>query len=488
MQRFLSASRLARLDPLSACAVAYVALPNLLFLVGYLTPLYGIAAGVAFAFAFVFVLGRTDGSRRAVPLATVAIVLAVSGVWTLLGGIGHFVVAKLDWTVRDAVLLDLVRDPWPVVYDAMPDQLAMMLRAPIGFYLPAALIGKLFGIRAAELTLLSWTVCGVFLTFLLMLRDDPKPRQILIRLSVFILFSGMDIVGTFTHYKAFVLGEHLEWWAFLFQYSSHTTQLFWVPNHALPGWIAIAWLLGHEGRRLPIQAAILIVACTPLWSPLTAIGLALIFAAAIVAQWWRDGSWKDLAAAFDWRVVVPVAILAVLVYPYLLLSSALVGWGTNFDVPWGSDDFVLRYIEFVGLEFALIAALLLRRREHMALIAVATLVLLLLPFYRFGPANDLAMRASIPALALLALCVGRWLSTPYTDTRDAGARVLVVMLLAVGAITPLMEVARVFIEPRWEMDTHSSLIDVTHGRAPHYLAPRNQPWAERFLGPSSVAH
>ena len=468
--------------------MAYVALPNLLFLVGYLAPLYGIAAGAVFAFALALVLRRADGPTRTVPLATAAIVLAVSVAWALLGGVGHFVYANLDWPVRDAVLLDLVRDPWPVVYDAVQGQSAMMLRAPIGFYLPAALIGKMFGIRAAELTLLLWTACGVFLTFMLMLRDDPKPRQILIRLSVFVLFSGMDIVGTVTHYKPHALGEHLEWWAFLFQYSSHTTQLFWVPNHALPGWIAIAWLLGHEGKRLPIQAAILIVACTPLWSPLTAIGLAPIFAVAIVAQWWRDSSSKVLAAALDWRVVVPVAILGVLVYPYLLLSSASLASGTNFDVRWVSEDFVPRYVEFVVLEFALIAALLLWRRERRALVAVATLVLLMLPFYRFGPANDLAMRASIPALALLALCAGRWLSMPYAQTRDAGARLLAVMLLAVGAITPLMEFARVFIEPRWDMDTRRSLIDVTHGRAPNYLAPRDQPWAERFLGSSIEAH
>jgi len=27
--------------------------------------------------------------------------------------------------------------------------------------------------------------------------------------------------------------KHLEWWAGRYQYSSMTTQLFWVPNHAL---------------------------------------------------------------------------------------------------------------------------------------------------------------------------------------------------------------------------------------------------------------
>lgn len=486
-RRSFTTPRLARHYSLSGWALAYVALPNLLFLVGYVAPRYGVPAGVAFALTLALVVSRTEGSGRAVPLGAAAIVLALSAAWTLFGGVGHFVYANLDWTVRDAVLLDLVRDPWPVVYDAMPGQAAMMLRAPIGYYLPAALIGKLLGIRAAELALLLWTACGVFLVFMLMLRDGPKPRQILVRLTVFIFFSGMDIVGTITHYKPYVLGDHLEWWAYLFQYSSHTTQLFWVPNHALPGWIAIAWLLGHEGKRLPIQAAILIVACAPLWSPLTAIGLAPIFAAAIVAQWWRDGNRKDFAAVLDWRVVVPVAILGAVVFPYLLLASASLASGMTFDVPWVGEDFAPRYVEFVVLEFALIAALVLRRREHRPLVVVATLVLLLLPFYRFGPANDLAMRASIPPLAVLAICMGRWLSLPYARTRDPGARLAAVLLLAVGAITPFMEFARVFVEPRWDMDTRHSLIEVTHGRASNYLAPRDQPWADIFFG-SDAAH
>ncbi len=466
---------------LDVLAIVYIALPSFFYLGGWVAPAYGIPAAAVLALCVALSFTRAFVSTRRFRILPTAIALGVAALWTTLGGVGHFVYANADWIVRDAALLDLVRNPWPVVYDAVSGQAALMLRAPIGFYLPAAAIGKLLGIRVAELALLAWTVLGVFLTFMLMQRDHPRASQLLARLAVFMLFSGMDIVGWMTHHNPYSIGEHLEWWAYLFQYSSHTTQLFWVPNHALPGWISIAWLLGYQGKSLPIGLAILMVALTPLWSPLTAIGLAPIFGVAIVAELVRKRNGSSLVALVDLRVVGAVLICCALVYPYLLLGSETIGSGFTSRVPWVGEDFLPRYVEFVLFEFALFATLLLWRHGFEPLLVSAVAVLLLLPLYRFGGANDLAMRASIPALALLAIRLGDWLSTPVAQTRDARARVFAVALLAIGAVTPLMEIARVFIEPRWDMDTRHSVLEVTHGRAPHYLTPRDQSWANRFL-------
>ncbi len=474
-------------EMLDALPLLYLALPTFFYLAGWIVAPLGIPAAAALALCLVMLFPGVSSSARRIRLGQAAIALGIAAVWTTLGGVGHFVFANLDWTVRDAVLLDLVRNPWPVVYDSAPSQAAMMLRAPIAFYLPAAAIGKLLGIRFAELSLLLWTGLGVFLTFMLMQRDHPRASQLLVRLGVFILFSGMDIVGTVAHYNPHPIGEHLEWWAFLFQYSSHTTQLFWVPNHALPGWIAIAWLLGHQGKRLPIAPAILMVALTPLWSPLTAIGLAPIFGVAIVSELMRDRRVNWFAAVLDLRVVVPALICCALIYPYLLLGSETVASGAGYDVRWVGEDFVPRYFEFVIFEFALFAALLLWRYRLEPLLLCSIAVLLILPIYRIGGANDLAMRASIPALALLAMKLGDWLSTPLAQTRDASVRAIAVVLLAIGAVTPFMEIARVFLQPRWDMDTRHSLVEVTHGYAPHYLTPRDQVWANWVLRGESLS-
>ena len=491
--------RVRRRLSLDTVALAYVALPTLVFVAGWLRVPFGSAAAAAIVVALWKLLGdravthgqpsrqpdrQPSGQPDGWPTALVILAAGVAVAWTLLAGLGHVVYANRDWVTRDAVLVDLVRDAWPVVYPV--DGVALLMRAPIGYFLPAALVGKATDLRIAELALFAWTATGVWLTFALMLRDRPAPKAAAIRIAVFVAFSGMDIVGQIAHYNPHPIGAHLEWWAYLFQYSSQTTQLFWVPNHALPGWLAVAWLLSQDPRRLPVGPAILFVAFAPLWSPLTAVGIAPLVAAALLRRWWSSRSPTFLLkAVFDWRLLAPVVVVVVLVFPYLVTGSDKVASGSNLDVRWVGEDFVPRYIEFVLFEFAGFALLLLSHDRRDLPTWVATGVLLALPFHRFGPYNDLAMRASIPALTLFAIRLGGWLSTPFAATRDPRRRIVAVLLLAIGAVTPFMEIARALIEPRWSIDARSALIDVTRGT--HYLTPLDQPWPTRFLRPSIPA-
>ncbi len=124
-----------------------------------------------------------------------------------------------------------------------------VLRAPLAYYLPAALVGKVAGVGVADTALLIWTAIGVALFLALAVERATTFRAALIIVAVLVLFSGMDLLGTVLR-GGFGLAahlrpvDHLEWWATRFQYSSHTTQLFWVPNHALPGWIATSCSFG----------------------------------------------------------------------------------------------------------------------------------------------------------------------------------------------------------------------------------------------------
>lgn len=457
-----------------AWALAYIALPTVIFLAGWIVlPVGPIAATLLALAVFASVVGRR--SLRTPPLGPLIVpVVAIAGLWCVLAGVGHLVFANADWVVRDGVLVDLVGKPWAVNY--VLDGVVTLMRAPIGYFLPAALVGKVWGIHAAEYALLGWTLLGVVLVFVMMLRDRPPLKAAVVRIAIFVAFSGMDILGQIAHYNPHPLGEHLEWWAFIFQYSSLTTQLFWVPNHALPGWIAIAWLLGQNPRRLPITPAVLFIVFAPLWSPLTAIGIAPIVGVALVRR--IVVTPPRLGELVDWKMFVPVAACCLLVFPYLVAGSSEVRSGGNAEIRWVGEDLVPRIVEFVLFEFAGFAVLLLARDRRDPVLWAAVLLLLVLPWYRFGPYNDLAMRASIPALVLLAIRLGHWLSTPFAK-RESGPRLIAIALLAIGAVTPFMEIARVFIEPRWEMNAEASLPDVTRGT--HYLTPLDKPWLLRFV-------
>jgi hypothetical protein len=81
-------------------------------------------------------------------------------------GSHHLLYSTVDWQIRDAVLRDLASGPWPVAYlDAKGE--TWLLRAPLGFYLPAGLAGRLLGLPAAQGML--WTWCGLGLALVLAL-------------------------------------------------------------------------------------------------------------------------------------------------------------------------------------------------------------------------------------------------------------------------------------------------------------------------------
>lgn len=465
----------AAVSPIEWVTLAYIALPTVIFLGGWLAqPLGGIAAAVV---AFCIATSASASTEIRLKFKVGGwLLFAVALGWTLLGGIGHLVFANADWVVRDAVLVDLVRASWPVAYDINGQ--TTLMRAPIGYFLPAAVVGKVGGIVAAETALVLWTAAGVALTFALLLRDRPGLGAAAVRIGVFVIFSGLDILGWITSFERVQLGTHLEWWAAMFQYSSHTTQLFWVPNHAIPGWLAAAWLVS-SGPSRSFRMMVLLASFAPLWSPLTALGIAPLFAVAVVHAAKTQGSsaWRAL---LDARALVPAAICVALVYPYILLGSEQVASGLTADTPWAGELFWPRYVEFVLVEFLVIAATLLWRRPKDPLLWAAGLVLLTLPLYRFGPHNDLAMRASIPALAVLAISLAGWLSTPRsTDERAPVLRWLAFGILAIGAVTPLMEFVRPAREPRWALNPKVALPQATRGS--HYFATPNSPWARRIL-------
>jgi len=93
------------------------------------------------------------------------------------GGTGHWVFANADWHIRDAVLHDLVTGAWPVGYGAK-DGVPTLLRAPLGYYLPAALVGKAAGLAAAHVALTIWTAVGatIFLMQVLSLMPGKLGR------------------------------------------------------------------------------------------------------------------------------------------------------------------------------------------------------------------------------------------------------------------------------------------------------------------------
>ena len=429
----------ARLNPgwLLAAALMVLGIQNLLlwrFLNFAPFWSYPLAIGCFSAIALFMVKAASATVWRGPTLQTVLLLACASLTIFLLGGEGRIFYSNADWQVRDAVLHDLIVNPWPFVY--LRSGTLELLRAPIGMFVIPAVFGKAFGFAAAEIALLVQN--SLLLTLLLGLGSTlfARAQSRVIAFFVVVAFSGMDVIGQLQ--QSAVTGEafpdHLERWAGS-QFSSHITQAFWVPQHGMAGWFgALLFLLWRE-RRISIGQMYALLPMLMLLSPLGVMGTIPFAAAAGVAALWE----RQLRPC-DFVLPALTTLLCVPAIFYLGAGGGSVGFHLLRLQP-------ATYLLFEILEvlvFVLGVALVFRadRREARTLLLV-TACLLAAPFGQLGEGMDFTMRVSIPALAILSVQVARALSrAPELGFSRRPARTLLFSALAVGSVTGMFEVVR----------------------------------------------
>lgn len=416
------------LRALLAMLVGLLALDNILLLglLGLPPVLVGALALAALA-ALAFLIRAAVPDRVQVGISTVAVCFLVAAVLLILGGEGRLFYATADWQVRDAVLADMGTHGWP--FDYWLDGKSQMLRAPVGMYLVPALLG---GASQAgrDWALLAHNSLAVGLILALGSTLFPSHRARLIALATFVMFSGLDVVGSVIH--QWVAGwadwDHIEHWAGAYQYSAHITQLFWVPQHCLAGWtLALAYMLWRRGM-VPVGLFGATLPLVAIWSPLAVMG-ALPFALHAGLVVLRTKAW-------GWRDVLLCATAMLLAIPALLyLSTDAASVGSGMRAP------NVVYGLFILLEVLPFLVPLLHDRDDAAdrmAILIAGACLFLMPLWGIGRSNDFQMRASIMPLALIAIAFAQW----GHQRKHWPGKAWFIAVMALGAVTGTAEAAR----------------------------------------------
>jgi hypothetical protein len=375
--------------------------------------------------------------------------MAVLWVW-LSGGIGPLH-QNYDWAKHYVIINFLTQHSWPATdqFDHFGDS---TLRYYIGWYLVPSLILKITNVNWPTLVLNVWSVAGLFLFFSLLPGLIEKRWAVIVPPLAFMAFGGADIIGSRITEFYNPLLYHFEWWAGWIQYSSNTTALFWVPQHAIPAWIAVAILMRCRQCDAFLPYCALLGSAVLLWSPFSAIGLTPFLLVLSVHHGLRK-------IAFDWRAILSVLLLALPIALYLTAGTSDIPHGYIGTLPCIADHPCFTwpsYFLFLLIEIGGPAAILFMCREtEKKFLIAATVALCLLPLYRMGAANDFGMRASLPSLAVLAILCAKLLITaprPYPIT------VLVLLLAALP--TALGEISRSFaavpdIDPNTAVGPHT---------------------------------
>ena len=433
---------------LTQATLAYLGLPLLIFLLGWLKPFYAMPLAVL----LVLLLVRWGNGRRerakgevrdeagaescAGPSAGLGVKsLLICGVvallWTAASGAGGFGFQTADWHKHNAVLKVLLSSDWPVLFG--PDK---SLVYNLGYYLPAAAFGKLFGATdagwtAVNLFVYAWTavgVCLVLLWFVHHVRGRPE-----LFAPLFVVLGGLDVIAWLTVPRDGLEMEPFPAGIGYLQFSGMAAALNWAPQHTLPAWLGAALFLQLKDEPGLYRNAMLLGGCLLLWSSFAALGIALLMAA-----------WLMIRPQLVRDALSPSALLQQT--GGILLSSVVVLYimSSNFSMLHGFFAATItehglwpRYAYFLLMEFGLVAIaafLLLPPGSHRRKLLIAlSIILALIPLYRIGWSHDMAMRASLPALFVFwCLVLSSFHDRHLNSLRTITLKTLITAAVALG--------------------------------------------------------
>ncbi len=518
------------LSLLVGATIAFLSLPVAIFLLGWLrAPLALLSTGALVASAWAIrrrlVGSESDGEPGARSLRAWLELFAGAGVLTLVVsgcGVGGFGVQTWDWAKHEAILADLVVQPWPVTYRigqaAAPAHDAALVYY-VAFYLPAALVGSVCGWRAAHVALFLWSACGLLLCWQWIARLGRASPWM--ALALLILFAAFDLPGALlapplsgTARGALWLDRNPEFRHGLFLYPGNLTQILYAPNQALGGWLSTALVLEALRRGARRASLALPILLCLLWSPFAALGLAAL--AALYRLALAPGRVflkpRRMARGPISRAsllgLVGVALPLVL---YFAARASAVDLPADLSAPpegravaglrflpavLGARAFAAEWVRFAGLELLLVAGplavlLFLARRRggtrfDARLLTAAVALLAVLPLLTYGFFNDWSMRVSIPPIFALQVLAARGLSRRVAPWF---ARLAVLVVLLGLAAFPMIQlrgqVATALERGKWirvpARGWVQDLFALQRDQARYY------PFVEQYLGRTDTA-
>jgi hypothetical protein len=405
----------------------YLLLPFIMFCLGWFQPAIALPIAI-FILWVLWRLWRAAGSTDEMLFPLSPAVMLVSGLWVFLSGVGGYAFQNWDHHWRNAVFRDLIAYDWPVVYSSVERGPVKVLVYYFGYWLPAALAGKLLGWKIANLFLFLWTWLGILLT---VLHLNLKLKTSLLKAALLLmLFSGMDALGMFLfapdYPTLWPATQHLETWSGDLQYSSFTTQLFWVFNQALPAWLCMI-LIANKLKR---DQAVLVWGLSFFFAPLASPGL-LVY---MLIDWFEAARADMKGWLKNIRFELLIAAVLVVVPSYLFFSSNTAAQDRGFQLLSLRVLLIFLLLEG-GVLWILLAPRLWREPRWWA----TGLLLLSMPFIQFGSGRDFVMRASIAPLFFLMIWCGE---TVFQNLSARPFRIAMLVILCVGALTPLYEINR----------------------------------------------
>lgn len=401
-------------------SLLYLTLPLFIWIIAFLRTLIA----VPFIIIMILALYQYYNDECAHSLALRTIVGKISNISLLLFafficffvGIGAYWPEMPDFLMKNAIVNDLSTKSWPVYYDLSVQPL--QTQEDIGrdrvlfvyylfYYLPACLLGKLFGTSIAQISLLIWSILGVYITFLLIILNLKveflNKKHILVLIVAVASFGGLCFVGDIVLNYEKNLGHFLfgtmEMWAnqedyFWLGYQGFLGGMSWAFNQYIPIWIITSLiLLRNSDKNLMFIGALSV-----LYSPWSTFGFVALITMIVIN---KIISTKGLYEIMSFsNIVVPIMLLFTVCVYYMTNN------GTNLEKGFiwqyfSCKEAFLKLLFFLIIEIGVYIVLLYKEILKNQILLYAVIILTLLPFFKLNYSNDTLMRASAPAMFII---------------------------------------------------------------------------------------
>lgn len=422
----------------------YLSFPLFLFCVGFLRWYVAIIMVMATFYSTysIYILHSSEGGIWKLNRSQVGGAVSVAIFCCFFLGVSGYWSQSYDWVVKNPLLNELTHSSWPLVIDNSMASIEVKdicgddkvgLVYYLMFYLPAAVVGKMFGsVGFARFALFLWSSYGVvLLLFWLLHFASKKPlnrSQTILAFACFITWGGMDIIGQCLRvFVLWIMGitpiRPTSWfdeWCqpYFTYYASHFTSLYWCFNQSIPLWLDILLILSFRN----IRTAGYFYCFSLLYSPWAAIGLLPIVVIMIFDD--LKKGWKTVCQMSTFpNVVFPIFVLFITGTYYVSNSTPLAekGFFWNFI---SVRYFIVKYVVFLLLEIGAYFWLMRREIKTDAMLSISVCLLLLIPFYKMTYDNDFIMRVSMPALFVLFAFWVKWCVSHFVIYRRAILTVL----------------------------------------------------------------
>ena len=377
----------------------YVTMPFLIFSIGWLKPWIGIPIALAVVLSLWLCIKNDEYSlsvERIVPY--ICIVTAIALLWVLIAGIGGYSYQNPDHRYRNTIFQTLINSEWPVVGTTYMDGKinVRLLCYYFGYWLPSALVGKLFGYQIGNYFLIFWSVLGIVLVVFWLCHYTKKEDWKVILFVIF--FSGLDYFRVKMTGNTTLIGtDQIEYWAG-YQYSSNTTLVFWVYNQAIYSWLITTMLLSQKKK----SNVVFLWGNLILSSTFSFLGL-LPYVVYQLVKGFSFKNWKnEIKEIFTIQNVLGGGCIGLLSVYFITSNTNTAG----IQLHSGGSSYVttlLKLAIFLLFEIGAYVVILYKLEKKNPLFWITLISLVVIPIFSIPDnyANDFCMRVSVPALFVL---------------------------------------------------------------------------------------